>query len=66
MAITTKIYVDTSVIGGIFDSEFNTWSKILLQDLEKIRFYNSINLKYGYPTIEIRSPREVLHEEERV
>jgi len=157
MAIKTKIYVDTSVIGGIFDSEFDTWSKILFQEfkngrkivilsdltlreiedaphhvrtileeipdkhkqfvvlndeakelashylkegaiakkylidaqhiaiatvyrvdvlvswnfkhivnLEKIRFYNSINLKYGYPTIEIRSPREVLHEEKGV
>ena len=28
----------------------------------RVRQYNSINLRYGYPTIDIRSPREVLHE----
>ena len=37
MAIKTKIYVDTSVIGGIFDSEFDTWSKILLQEFQTYR-----------------------------
>ena len=29
----------------------------------KIRLYNSVNLKYGYPLLEIRSPREVVYEE---
>jgi len=30
--------------------------------LSKIRLYNSVNIKYGYPLLEIRSPREVLYE----
>ena len=40
-----------------------SWNFKHIVNLEKIRLYNSINLKYGYPLIEIRSPREVLHEE---
>lgn len=40
-----------------------SWNFKHIVNLEKIRIYNSINLKYGYPQIEIRSPREVLHEE---
>ncbi len=41
-----KVYVDTSVFGGCFDAEFK----------------ESVNLKYGYPLLELRSPREVLYE----
>jgi len=33
-----------------------------LMGLTKIRLYNSVNLKYGYLLLEIRSPREVLYE----
>ena len=29
-------------------------------NLSKIRGYNSVNLKYGYPLLEIRSPFEVI------
>ncbi|MEW5937857.1 MAG: PIN domain protein [Candidatus Thermoplasmatota archaeon] len=43
-----------------------SWNFKHIVNLEKIRLYNSINLKYGYPLIEIRSPREVLHEGERI
>jgi hypothetical protein len=28
-------------------------------NLERIRCYNSVNLKVGYPLLEIRTPREV-------
>jgi hypothetical protein len=31
-------------------------------NLTRIRLYNSVNLKYGYPLLEIRSPQEVLYE----
>lgn len=33
-----SVYVDTSVIGGCFDQEFETWSKGLMQDFEENRF----------------------------
>ena len=31
-----KVYIDTSVIGGCFDSEFEEWSNILFDDF---RYY---------------------------
>ena len=40
-----------------------SWNFKHMVNLEKIRIYNSINMRYGYPQIEIRSPREVLREE---
>lgn len=30
-----KVYIDTSVIGGCFDDEFNVWSNALFDDLRK-------------------------------
>ena len=35
-------------------------------NLDKIHLYNGVNLKKGYPLLEIRSPMEVLHEEIRL
>ena len=32
-------------------------------NLDRIRAFSSVNLKSGYPVLEIRSPREVSHEE---
>jgi len=32
--------------------------------LDYIRAYNSVNLRLGYPILEIRSPREVVYEKE--
>ncbi len=31
---TQRVYIDTSVIGGCFDTEFSIWSKGLIKDLE--------------------------------
>lgn len=39
-----------------------SWNFRHIVNLTKIRLYNSVNLKYGYPILEIRSPREVLYE----
>jgi len=39
-----------------------SWNFRHIVDLSRIRLYNSVNLKYGYPLLEIRSPREVLYE----
>lgn len=43
-----------------------SWNFKHIVNLKRIRLYNAVNLKTGYPTIEIRSPREVLHDEEGI
>jgi hypothetical protein len=43
-----------------------SWNFRHIVNLRRIRLYNAVNLKNGYQMIEIRSPREVLHHEERV
>jgi len=40
-----------------------SWNFKHIVNLTKIRHYNATNLKYGYPLLEIRDPREVLYEE---
>lgn len=37
-----------------------SWNFKHIVNLNRIRLYNSINLKLGYRTIEIRTPREIL------
>lgn len=39
-----------------------SWNFKHIVNLNRIRMVNSINLKLGYPILEIRSPREVLYE----
>ncbi len=41
-----------------------SWNFQHIVNLDRIRAFNSVNLRLGYPMLEIRSPREVLHEEE--
>lgn len=41
-----------------------SWNFKHIVNLSKIRGYNSVNLKLGYPTIEIRSPKEMIDYEE--
>ncbi len=38
-----------------------SWNFKHIVNLDKIRLYNSVNLREGYRTIEIRTPREILH-----
>jgi len=40
-----------------------SWNFKHIVNLQRIRGYNSVNLRKGYPMIEIRSPREVLSNE---
>lgn len=40
-----------------------SWNFKHIVNLRRIQLYNSINLKYGYSLLEIRSPREVINEE---
>lgn len=37
-----------------------SWNFKHIVHLNKIRLYNSVNLKYGYSILEIRSPREIV------
>ena len=37
-----------------------SWNFKHIVNLQRIRGYNSVNLRRGYPTLEIRAPREVL------
>ena len=39
-----------------------SWNFKHIVNLTKIRHYNAVNLKYGYPLLEIRSPMVVLYE----
>lgn len=38
-----------------------SWNFKHIVNFSKIRLYNSVNLKYGYSLIEIRTPREVIN-----
>lgn len=40
-----------------------SWNFKHIVNLTKIRLYNSVNLKYGYHLLEIRSPREIIYEQ---
>ena len=40
-----------------------SWNFRQIVNLERIHGYNSVNLRTGYPMIEIRTPREVLSHE---
>ena len=50
IAIATVYKVDVLV----------SWNFKHIVNLQKIKLYNAINLKYGYTLLEIRSPREVI------
>jgi len=39
-----------------------SWNYKHIVNINRIRLLNSVNLKLGYPALEIRSPREVLYE----
>ncbi len=56
IALATIIHADILV----------SWTFRQIVNLERIRKYNSVNLKMGYHTLEIRTPREVLYEKEKI
>ena len=37
-----------------------SWNFKHIVNLNRIRIFNAVNLKYGYPELEIRSPLEIL------
>ena len=70
-----RIYIDTSVIGGCFDADAQhiaiasvervdvlvSWNFQQIVNLDRIHAFNSVNLRLGYPILEIRSPMEVIY-----
>jgi len=42
-----------------------SWNFKHIVNVHKIRGYNSVNLKMGYPIIDIRSPKEIIDYEEK-
>jgi len=54
IAITSVSRVDVLV----------SWNFKHIVNLERIRGYNSMNLRHGYPLLEIRTPQEVIDYEE--
>jgi predicted nucleic acid-binding protein len=41
-----------------------SWNFKHIVNLERIRAYNAVNLRYGYKILEIRTPRELLYEKD--
>ena len=65
-AITAKHYEDALHIAIATIHKVDvlvSWNFKHIVNVNRIRKYNGVNLKYGYQTLEIRSPREVLDEE---
>lgn len=65
-AISQKYLVDSQHIAMASINRNDvlvSWNFKHIVNLRRIQMYNSTNLKYGYPTIEIRSPQEVIDDE---
>ncbi len=71
-------YIDEGIVGAkhIVDAQhiaiatvervdvLVSWNFQQIVNLNRIHAFNSVNLKLGYPILEIRSPREVIREKE--
>ena len=65
-ALTNKSYNDALhiALATLNNSDvLASWNFKHIVNLDRIRLYNSINLKLGYRMIEIRTPREILNNE---
>lgn len=61
----TKKYISDKHIAAFTIARVDaliSWNFRHMVNFFRVRQYNSVNLKYGYPNIDIRSPREVLYE----
>jgi hypothetical protein len=66
---TPRIYIDTSIALHVATAVVNaadlvvSWNFRHLVNWARARIFNAVNLRRGYPMIEIRSPREVSFDE---
>lgn len=66
-ALTPKFYSDAQLIAiasMLKVDSLVSWNFKHMVNFFRIRQYNSINLKYGYSTIDIRTPKEVTYGEQ--
>jgi predicted nucleic acid-binding protein len=66
-AITEKYYEDALhiAIATIHQvSVLSSWNFNHIVNLDRIRFYNAVNIKNGYSYLEIRTPREIVKTED--
>ena len=62
-AVSRKYYEDAMHIAIATINQVSvlaSWNFKHIVNLDRIRLYNAVNLKNGYPLLEIRSPREIL------
>lgn len=67
--VTEKYLVDAQhiAIASVFKVDIVvSWNFKHIVNYRKIKLYNGVNLKNGYPLIEIRSPREVVDDKEEI
>ncbi len=63
----SRIYVDTSVLGGCFDAEFEEWSNALVADFRAGRHEALFSGPAGQPNLSEAPPRvRALHEDLRM
>ena len=63
--LTNKSFSDTLHIALVTINNVDvlaSWNFKHIVNLNRIRLYNSINVRFGYRIIEIRTPREILEE----
>ncbi len=66
-AVSQKFYEDALHIANATIHKADilvSWNFKHIVNIDKIRKYNAVNLMFGYSTIEIRTPREILKEKE--
>ncbi|MCX6257848.1 MAG: PIN domain protein [Bacteroidia bacterium] len=66
-AVSEKFYEDALhiALATIHSATVLTsWNFKHIVNLSRIRLYNSVNIKKGYSFVEIRSPRDIIKEEE--
>ena len=66
-AVPNKFYEDALHIAIATINQVNvlaSWNFKHIVNLDRIRMYNSVNLKNGLPILEIRTPREILNFED--
>lgn len=64
-AVSSKHIVDAQhvAIATIHHVDFlASWNFKEMVNVYKIRLYNAVNLKYGYSILDIRTPKELIHE----
>ncbi len=52
------LHIDAATINKV--DVVTSWNFKHIVNLNRIRLYNSVNLKYGHQVIDIRSPREIV------